>query len=187
MIIKADMKCMQEEYDVQPIAWVTDDGPDGKGARRLLRLEFPWLMTFVCWAHQSNLLAGDYLTSPARSDVINAALDIIRWFNNHSTALELFQREQQFTYPDRLRPLALILPVVTRWTTHEQSISRLLLLSSAMKTCVVRNKARLLEIAAKSQTANAAAMALKVIASVEDSEFWSRLDRYVWNKAIFTS
>ncbi|KAJ2992405.1 hypothetical protein NUW54_g7945 [Trametes sanguinea] len=96
-VIKADMKHMQDVYNVQPIAWVTDDGPDGKGARTLLRAQLPWLMTFVCWGHQSQLLAGDYLTFPEYSDAMSAALDIVRWFNNHSGALELLHQAQQFT------------------------------------------------------------------------------------------
>ncbi|KAI8986109.1 hypothetical protein BD414DRAFT_416319 [Trametes punicea] len=61
-IIKEDMAHMRDQFDVHPIAWVTDDGPDGKGAQNLLRRSLPWLMTFVCWGHQSNLLAGDYLS-----------------------------------------------------------------------------------------------------------------------------
>ncbi|KAI0628527.1 ribonuclease H-like domain-containing protein [Trametes polyzona] len=176
-LIKSDMKIMQDLYGVQPIAWVTDDGPDGKCARRLLRLEFPWLMMFACWAHQSSLLAGDYLVMPGCSETITSALDIVRWFNNHSAALDLFNQEQLFSRPDRSRPLALILPAVTRWTTHEQSITRLLSLSREMKACVLRHKERLLEIASKSQTANAAATAQKVIVSIEDHTFWTRLDR----------
>lgn len=177
ILIKKDMKTIQDEYEAQPIAWITDDGPDGKGARTILRAEFPWLMTFVCWAHQSNLLAGDYLTLPVYSGTVSAALDIVRWFNNHSAALDIFNQEQRYTFPDRARPLALILPAVTRWTTHLQCIARLLLLARAIKGCVLHWKDRLLEIAAKSQTANAAATAQKVFASIEDPAFWTRLER----------
>ncbi|KAI0352260.1 hypothetical protein OH77DRAFT_1409607 [Trametes cingulata] len=176
-IIRGDMEHMREVYEVRPIAWVTDDGPDGKGARNILRAEYPWLMTFVCWAHQSNLLAGDYLAWPIYRDTVNAALDIVRWFNNHSSALELFNKEQLYTYPDRTQPLVLILPNLTRWTTHVQSIGRLLLLARALQACVLRNKEQLLEIASKSQTDNAAVTARKVVASIEDSDFWRRLDR----------
>ncbi|CDO74828.1 hypothetical protein BN946_scf184353.g9 [Trametes cinnabarina] len=176
-LIKGDMKIMQDLYGVQPIAWVTDDGPDGKCARRLLRVEFPWLMTFACWAHQSSLLAGDYLIMPGCSETISSALDIVRWFNNHSATLDLFNQEQLFSHPDRSRPLALILPAVTRWTTHEQSITRLLSLSHEIKACVLRKKDRLLEITSKSQTTNAVAAVQKVITSIEDHVFWTRLDR----------
>ncbi|KAI0349246.1 hypothetical protein OH77DRAFT_1594337, partial [Trametes cingulata] len=176
-IIKADMKYMRDTYEVHPIAWVTDDGPDGKGARNLLRKLFPWLVTLVCWGHQANLLAGDFLTFPVYSDTISSALDIVRWFNNHSAALDLFNQEQTYTYRDRPRPRALFLPAVTRWTTTSQTMTRLIDVKSALKTCVVRHREQLLEIGEKSQTANAKESARKVIASIEDEAFWSRLDR----------
>ncbi|KAJ2984582.1 hypothetical protein NUW54_g10457 [Trametes sanguinea] len=181
-VIKADMKHMQDVYDVQPIAWVTDDGPDGKGARSLLRALLPSLMTFVCWGHQSQLLAGDYLTFPEYSDAMSAALDIVRWFNNHSGALELLHQAQIFTADSderRKAPLALILPAQTRWTTHFQCVARLLVLRPALQACILKNKARLMEIAARSQTTNAATTARNVIDTIEDrsESFWTRLDR----------
>ncbi|KAH9884537.1 ribonuclease H-like domain-containing protein [Cubamyces lactineus] len=111
------------------------------------------------------------------SGIISSALDVVRWFNNHSGALELLHQAQKFADPDRLRPLVLILPAKTRWTSHFQCAARLLLLSVPLRTVVVNNKEKLLDIAAKSQTDNAAATARKVIASIEDAEFWARLDR----------
>ncbi|TFK78604.1 hypothetical protein K466DRAFT_507046, partial [Polyporus arcularius HHB13444] len=176
-IIEADMETMRSTYHVHPVAWVTDDGPDGKCARRLLREKYAWLVTLVCWGHQAQLLAGDYLTFPVYSSTVAEALDIVRWFNNHSSALELFHQAQLWTTPERTRPLALILPATTRWTTHFQSAFRLCLLEPAMRACVLRNRDRLLEIAEKSQTDNSKATAWKVIKSVEDDEFWKRLGR----------
>ncbi|RPD77135.1 hypothetical protein L226DRAFT_569337 [Lentinus tigrinus ALCF2SS1-7] len=61
------------------------------------------------------------------------ALDIVRWFNNHSRALELFHQAQLWTNPDRTHPLALILPAPTRWTTHFQAVSHLSAVEPAMK------------------------------------------------------
>ncbi|EIW55395.1 uncharacterized protein TRAVEDRAFT_131744, partial [Trametes versicolor FP-101664 SS1] len=176
-IIEEDIILMRREFDVHPIGWVTDDGPDGKGARNLLRKRMPWLITLVCWAHQSSLLAGDFLSFPEYKETVSEALDIVRWFNNHGSALDLFNKEQLLTYPDRTRALALILPAVTRWTTHFQCSSRLLLLARAFKLCIARNKDCLLEIGEKSQTANAKETSRRVIASIEDPSFWTRLDR----------
>ncbi|KAI0026736.1 hypothetical protein K488DRAFT_64797, partial [Vararia minispora EC-137] len=42
-------------YGVEVIGWITDDGPDGKKARRLLLEAHPHLMVLVCWAHQVQL------------------------------------------------------------------------------------------------------------------------------------
>ncbi|KAJ3006822.1 hypothetical protein NUW54_g3791 [Trametes sanguinea] len=95
-IIKANMQHMRDVYDVQPVVMVTDGGPDGKGARDLLCASLPWLMTIVCWGHQSQLLVSDYLTFSVYSDAMTLALDIVQWFNNHSDALELLHHAQKF-------------------------------------------------------------------------------------------
>ncbi len=178
-IIEADMETMRSKYHVHPIAWVTDDGPDGKCARRLLRVKYDWIVTLLCWGHQSSLLAGNYLTFPLHSSTMNAALEVVRWFNNHSSALELFQQAQLWTNPERTQPLALILPALTHWTTHFQAASRLCALGPAMQACIMRNKDKLLEIAEKSQGDNSRATAMNVIKTIEDAEFWKHLDRYV--------
>ncbi|CDO78287.1 hypothetical protein BN946_scf184674.g9 [Trametes cinnabarina] len=199
-IIKKDMARMRDVYSVHPIAWVTDDGPNGKGARNLLRVLLPSLITLVCWAHQTGLLAGDYLTFPDNKQIIDASLEIVQWFNNHSSALELFNQEQVVTYQARAqerrlsggftsletrsnerelseRPLALILPAKTQWTSHFQSASRLLAVSHSLKMCVMRHKELLIEIGRKSQTENAQETARRVIKAIEDDIFWTRLER----------
>ncbi|TFK78324.1 hypothetical protein K466DRAFT_507447, partial [Polyporus arcularius HHB13444] len=176
-IIEADMEKMRSAFHVHPIAWVTDDGPDGKCARRLLREKYAWLVTLVCWGHQSSLLAGDYLTFPLYSSTVNDALEVVRWFNNHSLALELFHQAQLWTNPERRSPLALILPALTRWTTHFQAASRLCALGPAMRACVMRNGDKLLEIGENSQTESSRATARNVIKTVENADFWKRLDR----------
>ncbi len=71
----------------------------------------PWLVVLVCWAHQINLIVGDYLS--LRIDFLTClpkAFLVIKWMNNHSHALGIFRREQLQTYN---KILALILPVIT--------------------------------------------------------------------------
>ncbi|KAI9066067.1 hypothetical protein FKP32DRAFT_1646435 [Trametes sanguinea] len=174
LLIKEDLARMRDEFHVHPIAWVTDDGPDGKGARNLLRRVLPSLMSFLCWGHQSNLLAGDYLTFPTYKDTVDEAIEIVRWFNNHGGALDLLNQAQLFTFK---RVLALIHPALTRWTTNFQSASRLLVLRRALEACVARNRETLVVIGEKSQTSNAKETARRVIASIDDKAFWDRLDR----------
>ncbi|KAM5539208.1 hypothetical protein V8D89_007081 [Ganoderma adspersum] len=95
-VIKSDMAHMEMTYGVTTVGWVTDDGPDGKSARTLLRKLMPWLILLVCWAHQCNLLVGDYL-------VLNPYPKII-------TALDHLNSEQLTTYEDlvvHLKPLGI--------------------------------------------------------------------------------
>ena len=176
-VIKSDVVYMEETYGVKTIAWVTDDGPDGKKARRLLQTLWSWMIILLCWAHQCNLLVGDYLTLAHYRKAVTNGLEVVKWFNNHSTALDLLRTEQLTTYPDRPRPLVLILPVLTRWTAHFHAVKRLLDVRRALVCCVLKHKERLAEIAQKSQTDGAKEMGARVIRLVQDDGFWDLLAR----------
>lgn len=168
---------MEDTYAVQVIAWVTDDGPDGKAARRLLSEADPSIITSVCWAHQVNLVVGDYLKGSGYMDLINQALEVVKWFNNHSTAHDLLEKEQKITYHDRITVLVLILPVITRWTAHYLSVSRLLQITKAICTCCVRFRDELLVCAGK--TNEHIGKAEEILGTVSDEVFWVKLVKYV--------
>ena len=61
MIVEGDIKLIFDKFGVIVIAWCTDDGPDGKKMRQLLGAKYRWLIMLVCWAHQMNLVVGDFL------------------------------------------------------------------------------------------------------------------------------
>jgi hypothetical protein len=103
---------MQEVFLVKVIAWCTDNRLDGKKARRLLRSLFAWMIVLMCWAHQINLIVGNFLWLKLPFlESIPLALDVVKWFDNHGAALALLQTEQRFTYHGKI--FALILPVIT--------------------------------------------------------------------------
>ncbi|KAL6302503.1 ribonuclease H-like domain-containing protein [Sparassis latifolia] len=174
-LVRADIKYMSEKYGVKTIGWCTDDGPDGKKMRRLLSVVMACIICVVCWSHQIQLIVGEYLTIPEILEAIVQAQEIIKWFNSHGAALDLFEKEQELTYTDATRVLALILPCVTRWTAHFLSISRLLDLSLAMKLCCARHADKLLICAGK--TADVKAKALSILNTVKADEFWKKLVR----------
>jgi hypothetical protein len=115
-IMKSDFKYAEETYGVEIIAVCTDDGPDGKKARRLIKAWKCSIAVFECWAHQSSLMTGNYLAvkAPWMKDAKDA-LEVVKWFNNHGKALDLLRAQQSMIFAAVLRPL---LPVVTRWTIH---------------------------------------------------------------------
>jgi hypothetical protein len=79
--------------------------------RWLLLVLMPWLIIILCWAHQINLIIGDYLALKLPfQDCVLKTLNVIKWMNNHSCTLGLFHQEQSCTYQ---KILALILPVIT--------------------------------------------------------------------------
>jgi hypothetical protein len=170
-LVLEDIEFMKDRYGVEVIAWCTDDGPDGKKMRRLLREKFDWIFVLVCWAHQINLVVGDFLGLglPYMTSV-KKALAVIVWFNGHGAALALLNDEQCYTYGDSW---ALILPVITRWTAHYLSISRLLKVKTAVRSCSIRHETTLLECAGRKAEVKEAAR--QILATVSDNQFWDDL------------
>ncbi|GJE84312.1 hypothetical protein PsYK624_003880 [Phanerochaete sordida] len=173
-LIRSDIQDAQKRLKVVIIGWTTDDGPDGKKARRILAAEEPQLIVTVCWAHQINLVVGDLFSLPEIAEVIAAAVEIVKWFNAHGAALDL-HREAQKIHDPLHDPLALLLPVITRWTAHFQSVSRLLRLSIPTRSCSVTRRDKLLTSAGR--TAEAKGKAQEVLRIVDDPDFWVRLTR----------
>ena len=173
MIVEDDIKLIFDKFGIIVIAWCTDDGPDGKKMRRLLSAKYRWLIMLVCWAHQMNLVIGDFLKLKADfRKVITLGLDVVKWFNNHSQALALFRSKQKLTYHGKF--WALILPIITRWTAHYLSLTRLLKVEAALRTCATRHKPALLACAG-TQDADAQAAAAAVLCTVRDDNFWERV------------
>lgn len=163
---------MEEKFGVELIGWCTDDGPDGKKMRRLLQALFNWLIVILCWAHQINLVVGDFLLiRRAITEDINHALEVIKWFNNHSTALALLQTEQTLTF--RGSSWALILPAITRWTAHYLAITRYLKLKQPLQLCWTRNEDRLVTCAGTKQDLQDKAR--NIHALVRNEDLWCRL------------
>ena len=167
---------MERLYGVQVIAWCTDGGPDGKKMQRLLQAQFPWLITLLCWVHQINLIVGDVLgVRGSVTEDINHALEVVKWFNNHSTALELLRQEQVLTFSGTA--WALILPVITRWTAHYLAVTHLLKLKQPLQLCWTRNEERLMVCAGTKEELKEKARLIQEV--VMDQSFWYQLGRYV--------
>ena len=175
-LVLDDISYMKSHYGVDLIAWCTDDGPDGKRMRRLLGLMFLWIIVLVCWAHQINLIVGDFLGSKeSYLKCVKEGLEVIKWFNAHSAALALLNNEQRFTYEGKF--WALVLPVITRWTAHYLSISRLLKVKSAIRSCSLRHEETLLTCAGRDAKLKLTARA--ILDTVSNDVFWANLSKLV--------
>jgi hypothetical protein len=171
-----DKKLMEDKFGIQLIAWCTDDGPDGKKMRRLLQDLFKWLIVILCWAHQINLIVGDFLVIRRTvMDDINCALEVIKWFNNHSTALALLQIEQSLTFEGSF--WALILPAIMRWTAHYLPVTWYLKLKQPPQICWTQNEDKLVTCAGTKQDLQDRARNIHVL--VKDEALWHRLAKYV--------
>lgn len=188
--IMQDITMMISTFAVLLVAWCTDNGPDARGMRRKLGLQFPFLILLECWAHQVsthcsayspvsnifigtqiNLVVSDYFKlGLVYTEAVRKALDVITWFNNHSKCLKLLRQEM------RLNPLGilvLILPIITRWTAHYLAVERLLTVGISIRTCFLRHGEALIEGAGTKPEQKADAQAIKAI--VGDDTFWDTL------------
>lgn len=63
-------------------------------------------------------------------EIVTEALEVMKWFNNHSRALSMLQAGQLSKHS---KILALILPVLTWWTSHYLVVTRLIETELAFK------------------------------------------------------
>ncbi|KDQ07177.1 hypothetical protein BOTBODRAFT_120426, partial [Botryobasidium botryosum FD-172 SS1] len=168
-LVLDEIRRCEEELEVRIIAWCTDSGGDCKSMRKKLAKERPDLLTPDYWAHQINLIAGDYLKQ--HSSLIDSASDalaVIKWFNNHSVALGALHQCQQSLSGHEL---ALCLPTVIRWTSHFLAFTRLLKVAKPMRLCAVLNDKVLLSCAGPGAAKKDEAT--QVLRIVNNADFWT--------------
>ncbi|KIL60077.1 hypothetical protein M378DRAFT_14359 [Amanita muscaria Koide BX008] len=179
-LVVEDIKWSEEMYGLTIIAACSDDGGDARKMRRLLLALMPWLIIVLCWAHQINLIVGDYLSLKLPfQDCVPKALIVIKWMNNHSRALGLFRQEQLYTYQ---KFFALILPVLTRWTAHYLSLRRLLTVEKALKAAWLKHSDTMIASAGSKSEDKAKAIAVQGI--IDDSRFWYHIKNHLEPLAI---
>ncbi|KAF8269571.1 ribonuclease H-like domain-containing protein [Lactarius quietus] len=172
-LVIEDIKWSEETYRLTIIAACSDDGGDARKMRCLLLVRMPWLIIILCWAHQINLIVGDYLTLKLPfQDCVPKALKVIKWMNSHSHALGLFRQEQLYMSP---KFLALILPVITRWIAHYLSLRRLLTVEKSLKVVWLKHGDTM--IATGGSKAEDKAKAIAVQAIINDLHFWYHIKR----------
>ena len=95
---------------------------------------------------------------------------LIKFFRSHDRILAMLHQEMDLTGQKRL---ALLRPVLTRWTSHFQACRRLIEVEKAMRALLIRRREDILATVTKEkEKGNSANSILKVI---EDEAFWARL------------
>ncbi|GLB45662.1 hypothetical protein LshimejAT787_2500540 [Lyophyllum shimeji] len=137
-LVLAEIKYATESLKIIVVAWCTDAGGESAKMRRLLNVRMPWIITLDCWCHQINLIVGDiFKVKNAFVRCMEGAIEVIKWFNNHSRALGKLKDVQRQKFQ---KVWCLILPVLTRWTSHYLAIRRLLELEIAFKQLLLDDK-----------------------------------------------
>ena len=119
-----------------------------------------------------NLVVGDiFKIKGSFIETINNALEVVKWFNNHSHALGILRDIQCQLHE---QPRSLILPVLTRWTSHFLSIRRLLQLEQAFKHMLAKVPENDLITCAGSR-AEMKNKARQVLETLKHFDFWYKL------------
>ncbi|KAJ6608550.1 hypothetical protein B0H10DRAFT_2226732 [Mycena sp. CBHHK59/15] len=84
------------------IYFTTDADGGAKKGRLLLGKIRPWLILPSCWAHQFQLILGDYFkVNDIAAGIAEEATALIAWINNHGKVRKLFDASQRVISMDR--------------------------------------------------------------------------------------
>ncbi|EJD36610.1 hypothetical protein AURDEDRAFT_21737, partial [Auricularia subglabra TFB-10046 SS5] len=169
-LVLDEIKYATEVLKLTVVGWCTDASGESRKMRRLLVAKFKWMIVADCWAHQINLVVGDMTRARNFKGVLQDALDVVKWFNSHSRALGMLK---WVTAQKLGKELSLILPVLTRWTSHYLSVRRLLALELPFRQLLLDSRAELERCAGAKR--DAIDKALEILSIVEDVQFWVTL------------
>ncbi|KAF7358758.1 hypothetical protein MSAN_01214800 [Mycena sanguinolenta] len=170
------IETLKQKWGVVPIDFVTDASGESRKARRLLQQLMPMLITPDCYAHQVNLIVGDYFkVDKGFLKYSKQATELITWLRSKTFVLALIRQIQS---ENGSHPLAIIRAVLTRWTAHYLAYCRLLEVKMALKSLVLKDSMhptndKLLTTGDKKAKAKAKAM----IKTIENPQFWSAIER----------
>ncbi|KAF9037773.1 ribonuclease H-like domain-containing protein [Panaeolus papilionaceus] len=119
------LKTLERDWEVKATAFTSDASGESRKARRLLREERPDLVTPDCYAHQINLIVGDYFKTNEVDFLRYAtkANELITWIRSKTALIGLIKKYRESR---NKQPLSVIWPVPTRWTAFFLAYRRLL-------------------------------------------------------------
>ncbi|KAJ7077492.1 ribonuclease H-like domain-containing protein [Mycena epipterygia] len=175
------------KYGCIIIYFITDADGGSKKGRVLLGKRRRYLILPSCWAHQFQLILGDYFkVHTFAADTAEMATALIGWINNHGKVRKIFDRVQGEFSMDRFGTiiiLAYLVANLTRWTTHCIAFMRLFRLEEPLQLAVMANRGAIV-----SAQVGAAKGAEKIAFTEEaerfcnmimDQSFWSSLESLI--------
>lgn len=108
-------------------------------------------------------------------DLLDDALEVIKWFNNHMRVLGILKDTMEEKFG---KALCLILPVITRWTSHYLAVQRLIDVEHAFRQLFLDDRESELVLCA-GEKEEAKEKARNIMEKLKEPEFFSGLRRYV--------
>lgn len=152
------------------VAVVTDEGPDCRKMKRLIREENPAIVTIPCEGHQTNLWIQDcFKKIQLFKDAQETCVAAIKFINDHQFVLDSIRNQQMQKYG---KYLAFAPPGDTRWSSQIYAMETLIRSKDAVRLCIVQeSEAILTNVVATSRT-----KATQFVNDLEKSVFWENLD-----------
>ncbi|KAJ7877330.1 ribonuclease H-like domain-containing protein [Mycena leptocephala] len=128
---------LEAKYGCKVIYFVTDADGGSKKGRVLLGKQRLYLILPSCWAHQFQLILGDYFkVNKFAAQTAEMTTALIGWINNHGKVRKIFDLARRTISKDRLGfviVLAYLVANLTRWTTHCIAFMRVFRLQDALQ------------------------------------------------------
>ncbi|KAJ7199964.1 ribonuclease H-like domain-containing protein, partial [Mycena pura] len=175
---------IEKKYDCKIRYFTTDaDGGSKKGRLNLGKKRY-WLILPSCWAHQFQLMLGDYFKIHVYAATIaEDATAMIAWLNNHGKVRKIFDDAQKIVSKRNLNRtiiLAYLVANLTRWTTHFVAFGRLFVLKEALQHAVYTRRQDIINAqvgaAISTEGERLRVDAEKFIALIKDETFWGGLE-----------
>ncbi|KAJ7882909.1 ribonuclease H-like domain-containing protein [Mycena leptocephala] len=178
---------LEAKYGCKVIYFVTDADGGSKKGRVLLGKQRLYLILPSCWAHQFQLILGDYFkVNKFAAQTAEMTTALIGWINNHGKVRKIFDLAQRTISKDRLGfviVLAYLVANLTRWTTHCIAFMRVFRLQDALQFAVMQSRGAIISAhvgAAKGAEKLAFAdEAAKFCDMILDPRFWSSLESLI--------
>ncbi|KAJ6601671.1 hypothetical protein B0H10DRAFT_2230378 [Mycena sp. CBHHK59/15] len=176
---------VEEKHGCIVIYFTTDADGGSKKGHVLLCKERPWLILLSCWAHQFQLILGDYFkVNDAAALIAEDATALIGWLNNHGRVQKICDESQCIISKDRnngiIIVLAYLVAKLTRWTTHFIAFVCLFILHKALRLAVLQNRTAIIADEVGAATSKEGERlkedAERMCTLIEDASFWNGLE-----------
>ncbi|KAJ6555690.1 ribonuclease H-like domain-containing protein [Mycena vulgaris] len=173
---------IEKEYNCTVIYFVTDADSGSLKGRKLLQKLCPWLFIPSCWAHQSQLILGDYFKSwDYAQHIAEKATAVIGWINLHSKVHVIFDDAQKEL--GAAVALAYLVACITRWTTHFVAFMWLLQLQTPLQKAVAWKRDQIVKaqvgVAKSTEKQHLEEDATHHCDIIDDATFWNGLEQVV--------
>ncbi|EED85429.1 predicted protein [Postia placenta Mad-698-R] len=140
-LIESAFDTIHQNWQVEIVAFTLDASGKSCKARTVLHRKYPILIVLDCYAHQINLVVGDYFK--LGSSVVffvwaECADDLIAWLHKWTYILGVL-RDIQISL--RKTPLTIIHAVITHWTAHYLAYHHLLKLQPTISWVIQDDEA----------------------------------------------